>query len=114
MAARRASSARGGPLEGLDGPHVAHHDHEGVHEGVLGQAEQPAPAPAQAPDGRIGERGVGALGKVRAKTVTKLLSDDLVEDYRSWLDAAHRLHELLRELETLSVAVVEADARRRT
>ena len=36
-------------LEGLDDAHVAHDDGEGVHEGVLGPAEQAAPAPAVPP-----------------------------------------------------------------
>jgi hypothetical protein len=48
-------------LEGLDDAHVAHDDGEGVHEGVLGSAEQSAPAPADPADGGIRQRGVGAL-----------------------------------------------------
>lgn len=51
--------------------------------------------------------------KVAAKTVTRLLSDDQVEDYRLWLDNARRIRSLLRELEALSVAIVEADPRKR-
>lgn len=51
--------------------------------------------------------------KVRAKTVTKLLSDEQMEEYRPWLENARRVKQLLRELESLSVAVVEADPRKR-
>ncbi len=51
--------------------------------------------------------------KVRAKTVTKLLSDEQVEDYRPWLDNSRRLKTLFRELEELSVKIVEGDPRKR-
>jgi hypothetical protein len=52
--------------------------------------------------------------KVRSKTVTRLLSDEQIEDYRPWLDNARHIRQLLGELEALSVAIVEADARRRS
>jgi hypothetical protein len=52
--------------------------------------------------------------KVRAKTVTKLLSDEQVEDYRPWMEASKRLRDLVHQLEELSVAVVDDDPRRRT
>ena len=52
--------------------------------------------------------------KVRSKTVTRLLSDEQIEDYRPWLDNARQIRQLLGELEALSVAIVEADARRRS
>jgi hypothetical protein len=48
-------------FEGLDDPHVAHHDGEGVHERVLGPTEQAAPARADPPDGGVGQRGIRAL-----------------------------------------------------
>ncbi len=51
------------PLEGLEDPHVAHDDGEGVHERVLGPTEEAAPAPADPADGRIGQRRVGALSR---------------------------------------------------
>jgi len=51
--------------------------------------------------------------KVRAKTVTKLLSDDQVEDYQPWLDASKQVKELLHQLEALSLAVVNQDPRKR-
>lgn len=52
--------------------------------------------------------------KVRAKTVTKLLSEEQLEDYTAWIDASRKVHELLRALEALSVGVVEADPRKRS
>ncbi len=41
--------------------------------------------------------------KVAGKTVTKTLSDDQAERYRSWFDNERRLRELLAELEQLSI-----------
>ena len=52
--------------------------------------------------------------KVRAKTVTKLLSDEQIADYRPWIEAARHIHDLLRQLEALSVTVVETDPRKRS
>lgn len=49
--------------------------------------------------------------KVKAKTVTRLLTDDQVEDYRNWFDNAKRLRALVAELEALSLGVVENDPR---
>jgi hypothetical protein len=49
-------------LEGVEDPHVAHDDGEGVHEGVPCAAEQAAPTPADPADGGVGQRGVDALG----------------------------------------------------
>lgn len=51
--------------------------------------------------------------KVRAKTVTKLLSDEQLKDYRPWLDNAKHLRQLVGELEALSISIVESDERRR-
>jgi hypothetical protein len=51
--------------------------------------------------------------KVRAKTVTRLFSDEQLDDYLPWLDNAKRVRQLLSELEALSISVVEADDRRR-
>ena len=42
-------------FEGLHDPHVSHHDGEGVHEGVLREAEQAAPAPSDATCGRVSQ-----------------------------------------------------------
>lgn len=47
------------------------------------------------------------------KTLTALLSDDLVARYRGWFDNARALRQTLSELEALSVAVVERDRRAR-
>ena len=51
--------------------------------------------------------------KVRTKTVTKLLSDEQLEDYGPWLANAKRLRDLLAELEALSISIIESDDRRR-
>lgn len=42
------------------------------------------------------------------RSVTRLLDPEQVERYRPWLEAGKRLHELLRELEALGVAVAES------
>jgi len=48
--------------------------------------------------------------KVAGKTVTRLLDDDQMDEYGSFFDNHRRLKELVRELEELSVDVVESDA----
>ena len=47
--------------------------------------------------------------KVANKTVTHYLSDEQYQRYRPWFENARRARELLRELESLSLAAVEAD-----
>lgn len=49
--------------------------------------------------------------KVRAKTVTRLLTDDQAADYGDWFDNARKLRALVSELEALSLRVVEDDPR---
>ena len=49
--------------------------------------------------------------KVNAKTVTRTLSPEQVDEYRPWFENERRLRALVRELEDLSLSVVEADPR---
>lgn len=49
--------------------------------------------------------------KVANKTVTRLLSEDQLADYQMLFANHRRLKALVRELEQLSLSVVEADAR---
>lgn len=49
--------------------------------------------------------------KVNAKTVTRLLTDDQVADYKEWFNNAKRVRELVSELEALSLQIVEEDPR---
>jgi hypothetical protein len=49
--------------------------------------------------------------KVAGKTVTRILSDAQLADYGPWLDSQRRLRFLVTELETLSLAIVQADPR---
>lgn len=49
--------------------------------------------------------------KVRAKTVTRLLTDEQAADYGPWFDNARTLRGLITELEALSVRIVEDDPR---
>jgi hypothetical protein len=49
--------------------------------------------------------------KVAAKTVSRVLSADQVEDYRAWSDTDRRLRALVHELEQIAIAAVEADPR---
>ena len=49
--------------------------------------------------------------KVSAKTVTRRLSDEQREDFQPWFDNARELRRLSSELETLCLAVVDADPR---
>ena len=43
------------------------------------------------------------------KTLTRLLPADVAERYQGWFDNARRLNDTLRELEALSIAIVERD-----
>jgi Family of unknown function (DUF6788) len=54
--------------------------------------------------------------KVAGKTITRLVPDDQLDDYRQWLDNHRRLRALVAELETLTLAIADAGqrARRRT
>ena len=45
--------------------------------------------------------------KAGGKTVTRLVPDDQVEDYRHWLDNHRRLRELVAELEDLTLTVAD-------
>ncbi len=49
--------------------------------------------------------------KVQGKTRTRYLSTEQHADYEAWFDTAKRLRELLAELETLGLEVIEADPR---
>jgi len=49
--------------------------------------------------------------KVDAKTVTKMLSPEQVAEYQEWFENRKRLRELVSELESLGLDVVEADPR---
>jgi|SRR6266536_3414651 uncharacterized protein DUF6788 len=49
--------------------------------------------------------------KVAGKTITRLVPDDQVADYRQWIDNDRRLRELVAELEALTLAVADADPR---
>lgn len=49
--------------------------------------------------------------KVNNKTVTRLLSEDQLVDYQILFDNHRRLKALVKELEELSLAIVDADPR---
>ena len=49
--------------------------------------------------------------KVRGKTTSRTLSPEQAADYGPWFDNERRLRVLVRELEDLSLAIVEADPR---
>jgi hypothetical protein len=49
--------------------------------------------------------------KKDGKTATRILSDDQFRRLRPWFDNHRRLRELVTELETLSLAIAEADSR---
>ena len=49
--------------------------------------------------------------KINGKTVTRFLTDDQLADYQRWFDNHRRLRELIAELETLALAITEADPR---
>jgi hypothetical protein len=46
--------------------------------------------------------------KVAGKTVTRLVPDDQLDDYRQWLDNHRRLRALVAELEDLTLAIADA------
>jgi hypothetical protein len=46
--------------------------------------------------------------KVDGKTVTRLLNREQFERYRDWFDNAQRARQLLAELETLSLSIIES------
>jgi uncharacterized protein DUF6788 len=47
--------------------------------------------------------------KVAGKTVTRVLTESQFEIYKVWIDNARRLHELVAELEQLSVETMAED-----
>jgi hypothetical protein len=49
--------------------------------------------------------------KKNGRTSTRILTDDQLADYGAWFDNHRRLRELITELETLSLAIAEADPR---
>ena len=49
--------------------------------------------------------------KVAGKTVTRLVSDEQLKDYRQWLDNDRRLRALVAELEALTLAIADAAPR---
>jgi hypothetical protein len=48
--------------------------------------------------------------KQAGKTVTRLVPDDQLDDYRQWLDNHRRLRELVAELEDITLAVADQRA----
>jgi hypothetical protein len=46
--------------------------------------------------------------KVAGKTVTRLVSDGQLDDYRQWLGNHRRLRALVTELEALTLAIADA------
>ena len=51
--------------------------------------------------------------KVAGKTITRLVPDDQLDDYRQWLDNHRRLRALVAELEALTLTVANAGSRRK-
>jgi hypothetical protein len=49
--------------------------------------------------------------KIDGKTVTRLVPDDQLDDYRQWLDNHRRLRALVAELEALTLAIADAAQR---
>jgi hypothetical protein len=49
--------------------------------------------------------------KAAGKTVTRLVPDDQLDDYRQWLDNHRRLRALVAELEALTLAIADAGQR---
>ena len=51
--------------------------------------------------------------KTGGKTITRLVSDDQLDDYRQWLDNHRRLRALVAELEALTLAIADNGPRAR-
>ena len=51
--------------------------------------------------------------KVAGKTITRLVADDQLDDYRQWLDNHRKLRALVAELEALTLAIADAGPRAR-
>ena len=49
--------------------------------------------------------------KIAGKTVTRRLTEDQYQAYRTWFDASHTLRTLLAELEALSLDIIEDELR---
>jgi hypothetical protein len=49
--------------------------------------------------------------KAGGKTITRLVPDDQLDDYRQWLDNDRRLRALVAELEALTLAIADARPR---
>jgi len=49
--------------------------------------------------------------KVNAKIVSRVLSPEQVEEYRSWFESERTLRALIRQLEALGIAAIDADPR---
>jgi hypothetical protein len=49
--------------------------------------------------------------KAGGKTITRLVPDDQLDDYRQWLDNHRRLRALVAELEALTLAIADAAPR---
>ena len=49
--------------------------------------------------------------KISGKTVTRLLSQEQFDEYQQYFDNAKRLRELVREIEVISLEIVEKDPR---
>jgi hypothetical protein len=47
--------------------------------------------------------------KIGGKTITRLVADDQLDDYRQWLANHRRLRTLVTQLETLTLAIADAD-----
>jgi hypothetical protein len=60
----------------------------------------PTRPPCTAPTGQWTRKAAG-------KTVTRLVGDDQLDDYRQWLDNHRRLRTLIAELEALTLAIAD-------
>ena len=49
--------------------------------------------------------------KVAGKTITRIVPSERLDDYRQWLDNDRKLRALIAELETLTLAIADADTR---
>jgi hypothetical protein len=51
--------------------------------------------------------------KVAGKTITRLVPDEQLDDYRQWIDNDRRLRQLVAELEALTLTIADASSRSR-